>query len=374
MGGGGGGKGGESMFGGGGTGDMNSPFGTMNLGQWIGLTKSNPPQGPVQAYGDILETMRRYMPAYGNTIRKEIPKFEKTAADTNTKFAPQYAETQKRLQRIIQEGERGRIRSVGGDVVRDVNSLSNEVNPEYAANKGVISDRVNQLMQPGLTGGEIEAIRRGLRTDSVNRGTENVESNMNTIANATTFGNAARDRMERGVQTAAAINPTLQSMTPDSIFGIASGRGISGPDKVGDRGIGVAEGLGQGSLQTKLAEMGITSQQEMNYHGGLGKLVGSVCGCYIFRAHYGVEIPWWIVFARDYFHAQDPMLGHGYKRMAKWLVPLMKRWTIVRKIVEYTMIRPLTLYGGYMYNVVGYEGGYIFKPVINFWFKIWRRG
>lgn len=92
--------------------------------------------------------------------------------------------------------------------------------------------------------------------------------------------------------------------------------------------------------------------------------------CFIFMEAYNGALPWWVRECRDEFAPENTSRRTGYINMSKWLVPLMQRNKAARMLVNVLMIKPLTLWGGW-YKKVN-RTGFIFKPFVKMWFKIWE--
>lgn len=104
--------------------------------------------------------------------------------------------------------------------------------------------------------------------------------------------------------------------------------------------------------------------------GGAGG-AGGMC-CFIFLEAHNGTLPWWVRVCRDYYYERNPRIATGYKRMAKWLVPMMKKSKIVRGLVNRLMVTPIAKYGGWMCNVPGYINCKRYAPFKNFWFSVWN--
>lgn len=102
-----------------------------------------------------------------------------------------------------------------------------------------------------------------------------------------------------------------------------------------------------------------------------GASLGFKC-CFIFLEAYNGRLPSWVRACRDEFAPESSARRHGYRRMAGWLVPLMQRSAIIRFLVNFTMIKPLTIWGGFYKKVPGYRHGWVLKPFVSFWFKTWE--
>lgn len=100
---------------------------------------------------------------------------------------------------------------------------------DQALNKGIyerlqpqILSGLSDLLQPGLTGGERAEIDRFQNKESTRLGTQFAPSFSDTVAKATTFGNAARDRFQSGLATATNAIPYLKRQIPGPIRQIGS--------------------------------------------------------------------------------------------------------------------------------------------------------
>lgn len=104
--------------------------------------------------------------------------------------------------------------------------------------------------------------------------------------------------------------------------------------------------------------------------GGIMSLLGGCC--FIFMEAYKGEMPWWVRACRDEFAPESTARRRGYIRMARWLVPKMQQNIFARLLVWFLMIKPLTVWGGWYKKVSGYERGWLCRPFVFFWFKVWE--
>lgn len=73
---------------------------------------------------------------------------------------------------------------------------------------------------------------------------------------------------------------------------------------------------------------------------------------------------------RDSLFTKGGVVELGYRRMAKWLVPIMRRNWFVKEIVKATMLTPICSIADYHY---GYNSsGWMFRPIGHFWRKVWE--
>ena len=60
----------------------------------------------------------------------------------------------------------------------------------------------------------------------------------------------------------------------------------------------------------------------------------------------------------------------GYKRIAAWLVPLMKRSSMIKQLVKWTMVHPLIWWGKAFYGENRW--GHVFYPVAKGWLNLFE--
>ena len=107
--------------------------------------------------------------------------------------------------------------------------------------------------------------------------------------------------------------------------------------------------------------------------GGLGIAATLIFGgkkggcCFIFIEGEG-ELTETVRKYRDEHYLNTPV-ALGYKGMASWLVPLMKRHRWVKEMVRFTMTRPLSRYAEWYYGQNSY--GWVMWPLKSFWTSTW---
>lgn len=169
------------------------------------------------------------------------------------------------------------------------------------------------------------------------------------------------------VASGAGQNSSGWSGAPSSSMGMGGGSGGGVPGGMSDSQwssmIG-SQGMSYGGGGGAAAAAG---------GGGGGAMGAGAAGCcFIFLESYNGKLPWWVRVCRDYYYWRNPRIATGYKRMAKWIVPLMQKSAVVRKLVESLMVTPITKYGGWMCNVPGYTNCQSYAPYKNFWFSVWH--
>jgi len=90
--------------------------------------------------------------------------------------------------------------------------------------------------------------------------------------------------------------------------------------------------------------------------------------CFIFIQGEG-DLTMAVRHYRDKNYGHDSSVANGYRRMAKWIVPLMKKNFFIQNLIKYSMTTPLSKYAEWSIGQNKY--GWIFWP-FKFWTIIWR--
>tara|TARA_R110000868_G_scaffold81743_1_gene231162 strand:- start:19903 stop:20970 length:1068 start_codon:yes stop_codon:yes gene_type:complete len=115
---------------------------------------------------------------------------------------------------------------------------------------------------------------------------------------------------------------------------------------------------------------------ETNDLSGRGAQTSSSMGagvnlcCFIFMESYNGLLPWYVRAYRDAHAAENTQRRNGYIKMSKWLVPAMRVSEGARTLTNYLLVKPLTSYG--KWKLADGKLGWVFKPVVCFWFKVWE--
>jgi len=141
-----------------------------------------------------------------------------------------------------------------------------------------------------------------------------------------------------------------------------------------DRWAGMAPQL-YGLAQALFGEGMSESFEDMTGFGTQSGSTGSwsvnLC-CFIFLEALNGELPPVVRRARDVMGTRRTKLG--YRRMSSWLVPLMKRNSIVKHLVNLLMVKPLIKYGeGYFATENATRWWRCYAPFRHFWFALWNR-
>ena len=114
------------------------------------------------------------------------------------------------------------------------------------------------------------------------------------------------------------------------------------------------------SAQGANAQLGSTSMTT----NSPATYLGSIC-CFIFLEAYHGNIPSHVRKYRDKVYNKNHDIATGYRRMAKWLVPSMQRFSLVRFLVWYLMVLPITK------NCTSNKKMSKARIITHFWLRVW---
>lgn len=280
------------------------------------------------------------------------------------KISTSLAKTQKSL---LQEGGPGREAAISGS------DLMRELNPEYysalqsaagASQTGIDASKnlLSSIDLTGLSPGEYAAAERALNQSDTRSGNAGLINPTNTIKNALNFGGAFNTKL-------GLLQNAIQANT--SATGAATGvAGAASPSVSGFDPLAMALGGGDtfaNNFLDAIVQRSTSSSSAWNQSKGTGSsssAQGSLGCCFIFmEAYKGPLIPEVRIF-RDRYYRLMPSIADGYKKMAKWLVPLMRNSNIVRSLVWNLMIGPAT-------NYCKNPKYGINKKISHMWLRVW---
>lgn len=124
-------------------------------------------------------------------------------------------------------------------------------------------------------------------------------------------------------------------------------------------------GTKKGVTTDNLTGYGAQTNEAQNW--GVNVLGGC---CFIFLEALNGDLPWYIELARRDFYTGHRR--HGYKWMANWLVPAMRRFRLVRTAVNTTVVLPFLRYGRWLYSDPGSKWyDTLWGPYCNLWLAAW---
>jgi hypothetical protein len=341
---------------------------------------------------------REYEPAM-QTLREQVsPREQQLNLDLYRQFGPQFAQASSDVARQNAEQQAltdlGIVRGTGRDLVREAMRTQKEADPEaYRARELALANLEKlqgSLTDPnaGLSGAERAEIDRSLARENFARGTGATPTATSTVSNALAFGQAGEARKSQrqsaianAAQLAAGAVQPLSSRI--DTFQLTTGRPSI---NVGEQRTGGAREVGQESNAMGMNLFGNASQmrqqenqinasrkdaldsltQGVSAAGGISKMA---C-CWTFaEAYYGWDnIPDEVRVLRDLEYSLQKR--EGYRRMSRWLVPLMKKSSVARELTNWLLIKPITSYAKYYVHGEGY--GWVFKPLKDLYFAAWE--
>lgn len=357
---------------------------------------------------EMMQALQENLPGYMAAIRKEIVPTAQAQYDASASLSPKYADLTKNLydtsgrdlnrigEEIAASNQMAKAKSdaavlagPGLDIIKQADAAQRAIDPEFYALKAGAGKLGTDIMKSygddptKLSGGEAEAVSRGLAQEGLQRGTFATPSQVDTVQNAMAFGDAANKRRE----SAAGVLGTVSGAMPATRSGVdvlqqATGR--PGQSNAGaGQFTGAQQGLGDqafGQAQALMGQAGANQQTAMQINAQrrspldfMNQTMGAVGSCcFIMLEGHNGTLPWWVRSYRDLAYSTEPRVAQGYKWMAKWLVPLMQRSALIKGLVNDTLVAPLTAYGGWFYSVPGYEHGKCYAAHKRFWFGVWR--
>jgi len=252
------------------------------------------------------------------------------------------------------------------------NAVQRSLNPEYygaldtATGSAMRGARAgNQLLNAinlnGLSPGEYNATERGLNQYNTGTGNAGLANPTNAITNAMNFGGAFNNKL--GILGSAIGANTSASGAATNAAGAASPN-TSGFNPVqialGNTGFG-ASYINPITAVSQQNASGASSAANMSFGAGGSSNSSQGC-CFIFMEAYHGTMPKSVRRVRDKFYRAHPEIARGYKKMAKWLVPLIRDYDTVRSIVWKFMIAPATRHC---------EDFTKARRISHFWLRVW---
>jgi hypothetical protein len=135
-------------------------------------------------------------------------------------------------------------------------------------------------------------------------------------------------------------------------------------------------GMANSSWTSRANVQSMVDQQQAQANsqlmGGLGQGIGMIASkfipcCWIFLASTGGHLDPVVRRYRDEHVTERNR--RGYYRLAEWIVPKMQGSRVVRSLVKWGMVEPMTSYGRWHYGIG--RIGVLFAPVAKFWLGVY---
>ena len=376
----------------------------------MGSTYSTPSNSPPpQTEAQILQAYEQYLPALTNETAAGIGPVSQATTNATIQSQPelnalnlsqlqQYALPEAQVGQQVSNANAlagaqtnlSQLQGPGGAAAKAAQTLNQQTNPDYysaqdAASKGAAS-AVGAINLGGLSPGEASATERSLNQNNVGTGNLGLLNPENTISNALNFGGAFNSKvglMNNAVSSAsgaansasgnAGLNTTNVALGQPNTstlgnFGTSNLTPASSTTSAGSAGNAFNFGsglLGQANNQNSSSNSltGQLGSTAMNT-GEPSSYLSGIC-CFIFLEAYYGKIPASIRRGRNKYYYKNHDIATGYRRTARWLVPLMQKYTLVRFLVWMILVKPITK------NLSNPCKRTFTRTVTYFWLRLW---
>jgi hypothetical protein len=271
----------------------------------------------------------------------------------------------------------------GGAAALYGSALNRAANVPYSSTIANSANQSNNLLNAinvnGLSPGEYNSTERAVNQGNQASGNLGLFNGTNTLSNALNFGGAFNTKLGILGNAIGTANNTANAAENNGFNAIGTafsqpgGSSSSGANTqfqtTNPTGSTIAQPLL--SSLTGLTQANIAPQAQSAYQNSpQGSYVANASSCcFIFMEAYHGILPPWVRECRDRYYSAYPQIAKGYKKMAKWLVPLMHDSNFVRAVVWATMIAPLTEHGAWVKRL---SFGVKHRLTRKFWFTIWN--
>lgn len=243
-------------------------------------------------------------------------------------------------------------------------ALQNRYNPAYRGANTLI----NSMNLSGLSPGEAASVERGVNQTNTGSGNLGLVNPMNTISNAINFGGAFNNKL--GVYTNAvnAASGAMGNFSPSNPTGSNPGSNQFANTSSANTNLPASSVFGFGNnLMGNLTSTNnslINSMTSRANTESIPSYLSGVC-CFIFLEAYGYgKIPKCVRRGRDKYYYKNHFMAAGYRRMAKWLVPLMRENLMIRWLVWLMIVNPITIH-------LSKPRRGINRLITHFWLRYW---
>lgn len=177
------------------------------------------PPGTTESMDQVLQAYAQNLPKMATAIREQIlpqeqaqlaasqavsPGYTALQSDLYKQFAPGLAQTASDIERQTQlarsSGDVQVMAGPGQQLIDLAIASSRKADPEFYRTRELEAEKFNQLMSnmdpSGLSGGERAEVSRGLAQGNSTSGNLGVPSNIKTVENVMTFGNALQAKQQ----------------------------------------------------------------------------------------------------------------------------------------------------------------------------------
>lgn len=364
-----------------------------------------------QSESDVLQAYQQYLPSLTAEAAAGTPGVAQAGLTAAQNTQPGY--NQLNLQQLQQyglpEAEVGQqiansnaqagaqtnlqqLQGAGGQAASAAEGVNKATNADYytaqdAASKGA-AEGVNAINLNGLSPGEYNSTERALNQGNSATGNLGNTNATDTITNAMNFGGAFNNKLGLLNNATNAATSAANSASSNGGFNgvnVALGQPNATGSNIGTNQVGAASsGTSAGSSGNAfnfagglVNSMNSANNSLLGANAQIGAAqttanspaayLGGVC-CFIFLEAFNGKIPWYVRYGRDNYYTLNKNIATGYRRVAKWLVPLMSKSKFIRLMVESLMVSPITQHLG---HVTGHKGSKKNKFLTHTWLKVW---
>lgn len=191
------------------------------------------------------------------------PGYEKLQNELYSIYGPLYGKTSDQINANTAQSQAASdlniLKGTGRDLIQEALQTAKLADPEYYKTREQIGGRLGDLLTSidlsgKVSGGEQEALNRGLAQENSRRGILNTPSQTEALANAVTYGNQKYERQNNAKgQLAAALGVGTQALpgmqSGVDVFKVATGK-TSMPNAGDSKFIGNQQGVGNSTTQT----------------------------------------------------------------------------------------------------------------------------
>lgn len=367
-------------------------------------------QNTGESMDSVMDAIVKHYPTLLGTINKNIipfeqgqlaasqavsPGYQQLQSDLYKQFAPDLAKTASQIEDQTAKARAASdldiLSGTGQGLIKAVTSADEAANPEYYAARKAMGGKLAQLADSfdvdKLSGGERAEIERA---NAAKYGTTSPNNAADVAGAAMNFGQALNAKRAAVSQALSQGLSTVNGLKSNIDVGnVALGRpstsqAMSSTQLTGLRDMNNSQAfgqmnslMGQTGQSNNMYNQGMLAQQNSNNQlksmminnamtaGG----ATSSC-CFIFLQAQNGLLPDFVRWCRD--NLADEQTRKGYRRMAKWLVPLMERFAFVQDLVNAVMVEPLIKYGAWLTCQPDSRSNYYYRPYVTFWFRVWK--
>lgn len=335
-----------------------------------------------QQLPNALATTYGQAPAVANTLATAAsganPIYTASGLQQLQNYAPGYQQAGANLAQQQAGSQADLIAGEGGRTAINADFLNRVINPNYYNTANQLAQSSSDLLSSfgrgaQLGGGELAAAERGINQGNAATGNLGNNNAMNTVANAMNFGEYARQKQQLLGNAIGQVNQTIPNMVNPTFNPVSTA--LNAGNVAGNFGLAQYNPTQANAALNAPADFGSSAMGALAGVGSTSQTRGSstsagisnIC-CFIFMEAYYGQMPTVVRKCRDRYYRLYPTIANGYTAMAHWLVPLMRRFTVVRQFVWYTMIKPLTEHGEHVLQ----HGTRPHKLTRKLWFTVWH--